>query len=153
MTGVQTCALPILPAKAAVDADPDNGVDASPAVEAKVEWVSAEADATHVTTDDNGAAKFDGLKAGTYYLVETKAPTGYNLLNKPVEVTVTKGVESDTTHLLEKVNAAAPVANYTGTVLPSTGGIGTTIFYVVGGLLVAGAGIVLITKKRMKKEQ
>ena len=48
---------------------------------------------------------------------------------------------------------AINVVNNAGTLLPSTGGIGTTIFYVVGGILVAAAGVLLITKKRMSKEQ
>ena len=50
---------------------------------------------------------------------------------------------------MEKIQTAPVVPNNKGTLLPSTGGIGTTIFYVVGGILVAGAGILLVTKKRM----
>ena len=75
----------------------------------------------------------------TYYLEETVAPAGYNLLDEEIEVDLgsTTSVE---------------VENKAGSVLPSTGGIGTTIFYVVGGLLVVSAGVVLITKKRMGKE-
>ena len=71
----------------------------------------------------------------TYFLLETKAPEGYNLLDGEQEVAgnaVTVDVE-----------------NKAGSVLPSTGGIGTTIFYVVGALLVIGAGVVLVTRRRM----
>ena len=114
---------------------------------AKVEWVENQTDATEVTTDNNGAAAFNGLKDGTYYLVETAAPAGYNLLANEVEVTINgaKATEVD----LSSLTATAKVENSTGTTIPETGGIGTTIFYVAGGLLVLGAVILLITKKRM----
>ena len=114
---------------------------------AKVEWVENQTDATEVTTDDNGAAVFNGLKDGTYKLVETAAPAGYNLLANEVEVTINgaKATEVD----LSSLTATAKVENSTGTTIPETGGIGTTIFYVAGGLLVLGAVILLITKKRM----
>ena len=77
----------------------------------------------------------------TYYLVETKAPTGYNILNDHIEVKAS----GETT----KVFAHQNVANNKGAVLPSTGGIGTTIFYAIGSVLVVGAGVLLISKKRM----
>lgn len=114
---------------------------------AKVEWVENQTDATEVTTDDNGAAVFNGLKDGTYKLVETAAPAGYNLLATEVEVVINgaKATEVD----LSSLTATAKVENSTGTTIPETGGIGTTIFYVAGGLLVLGAVILLITKKRM----
>lgn len=113
----------------------------------KVTWVADKKDATVKTTDENGAASFDGVKDGTYYLEEIAAPAGYNLLKDPVEVVV-----NGTTATAENTETLAPIAaiaNSTGAVLPSTGGIGTTIFYVLGGLLVAGAAILLVTKKRM----
>lgn len=114
---------------------------------AKVEWVKNQTDATEVTTDTNGAAAFNGLKDGTYYLVETAAPAGYNLLATEVEVVINgaDATEAD----LSSLTATAKVENSTGTTIPETGGIGTTIFYVAGGLLVLGAVILLITKKRM----
>ena len=111
---------------------------------AKVEWVKNQTDATKVTTDTNGAAAFNGLKDGTYYLVETAAPAGYNLLATEVEVVI-NGADATEASL----TATAKVVNSTGTTIPETGGIGTTIFYVAGGLLVLGAVILLITKKRM----
>lgn len=114
---------------------------------AKVEWVENQTDATEVTTDDNGAAVFNGLKDGTYHLVETAAPAGYNLLATEVEVVING---ADATEVdLSSLTATAKVENSTGTTIPETGGIGTTIFYVAGGLLVLGAVILLITKKRM----
>ena len=114
---------------------------------AKVEWVEKQTDATEVTTDTNGAAAFNGLKDGTYYLVETAAPAGYNLLANEVKVTI-NGAEATEVDL-SSLTATAKVENSTGTTIPETGGIGTTIFYVAGGLLVLGAVILLITKKRM----
>lgn len=114
----------------------------------KVNWVDEESGATSVTTDNNGAASFKGLKDGTYKLVETEAPAGYNLMDTEQEVVVAH--ENNDTTL---VTATAVIENNAGNLLPSTGGIGTTIFYVVGGILVVAAGVLLITKKRMSKEQ
>lgn len=114
----------------------------------KVEWVTDMTAATVKTTDDHGAASFDGLDNGDYYLVETKAPDGYNQLTEPHKVTVA-GSSTDTT----KLTAIAKVANSTGAELPSTGGMGTTIFYVLGAVLVVGAGVLLITKKRMNRNE
>ena len=110
----------------------------------KVEWVTNMTDATVVTTNDQGEATFNGLADGTYYLVETEAPAGYNPLTEPVEVTV-EGSSTETA----KLSVTAEVANKTGTTLPSTGGMGTTIFYVLGSALVLGAVVLLVTKKRM----
>ena len=114
------------------------------AAEKKVEWVTDMTAADVVKTDNNGAATFGGLKNGDYYLVETKAPDGYNQLTEPHKVTVA-GSSTDTATL----TATAKVANSTGTLLPSTGGVGTTIFYVLGAVLVLGAVVLLVTKKRM----
>ena len=110
----------------------------------KVEWVADMTAADVVTTNDNGAAYFNGLDNGDYYLVETKAPDGYNQLTEPHKVTVAGSI-TDTT----KLTAIAKVANSTGTELPSTGGMGTTVFYVLGFALVMGAVVLLVTKKRM----
>ena len=112
----------------------------------KVTWVDKITDATEVTTDSKGAASFKGLADGTYQLVETKAPAGYNQLTGPQEVKVA-GSTTDTT----KLSVEAKVANSAGTLLPSTGGMGTTVFYVLGAVLVVGAGVLLVTKKRMSQ--
>lgn len=113
----------------------------------KVEWLEEQpgvtAACTVVTTDDKGAASFDGLANGTYYLVETKAPAGYNQLTAPVEVKVEGGTAE------ANLTVTAKVENSAGALLPSTGGMGTTIFYVLGSVLVMGAVVLLVTKKRM----
>lgn len=108
-----------------------------------VSWVTTIADATVVTTDTNGAASFTGLADGTYALIETEAPAGYNLLTTEVTVTVDHDAEN-TISLSQTIK----VENSTGSELPSTGGIGTTIFYVVGGLMVAVAIVLLVAKRK-----
>ena len=110
----------------------------------KVEWVTDMTAATVMTTNDQGEATFGGLADGIYHLVETEAPAGYNPLTEPVPVTV-EGSSTNTT----KLSVTAEVENKTGTTLPSTGGMGTTVFYVLGAVLVLGAVVLLVTKKRM----
>ena len=109
----------------------------------KVEWVTEKNSATTVTTDDNGAASFGGIAEGDYYLEETKAPAGYNQLTGPVEISINNlGTQAS-------LSITVSVSNQAGTLLPSTGGMGTTVFYVLGAVLVLGAVVLLVTKKRM----
>lgn len=121
-----------------------------------VTWVDVKSAATVVTTDANGAARFNGLQTGTYKLEETAAPTGYNQLTKDITIVLKKdgsatidGAASapGTDHSL-----TAGVANSTGTMLPETGGTGTAIFVALGALAVICAGVFLVTNKRMSKE-
>ena len=112
----------------------------------KVEWVENKANATVKITDSNGAASFDGIANGTYYLEEIEAPAGYNQLKEPVQVTVNGGTAE------AQLTVTQPVENSTGTELPSTGGMGTTLFYTLGAILVLGAGVLLVTKKRMSEK-
>ena len=133
------------------------------------DYVVATADANKadiVYAIDAGYATIKGLDdVMDYYLYETKAPEGYNLLSQPVQFKINAEYEPDGSALQEgyptvtvdkgqpSTNLSTDVVNQSGAELPSTGGIGTTIFYVVGGLLVVGAGIVLVTKKRMGKAE
>ncbi len=109
----------------------------------KVKW-AAETDATRYTTDDNGAAAFKGLAAGTYYLQETKAPAGYNPVKEPLKVVIAKEAADDTA--TGQLARTVTVENSTGTVLPSTGGMGTVIFYALGAALVLLA--VLLSRRQ-----
>lgn len=97
-----------------------------------------------LTIDSEGKVT-EKVAATTYYLEEVKAPDGYN----PVQER--QPVKFNSVNNTSKVQV--DVGNSKGTVLPSTGGIGTTMFYVVGGLLVAAAVVVLVSKKRMGAEQ
>ena len=110
------------------------------------------------TVGEDGVLRFDGLAAGEYTITELKAPDGYNLLKKPVEITIYCELpEEGTGDCVWTVTENAKIVdgivnidivNKTGTLLPATGGIGTTIIYVVGGILVVGAAALLIIKKR-----
>ena len=137
-------------------------------------WSETEEGGSTLTSDENGLFKVIGLDDGTYYLKETKAPTGYNLLSSEITVVITAtttngqtwtdGVASSALTKLEVTAdgtagtgdtntgiAGITVANNKGSTLPETGGMGTTIFYVLGTILVLGAAIMLITKRRMNK--
>ena len=100
-----------------------------------------------MTSNSDSALVLNGLDAGTYYLEEIKAPDGYNKLTAPVTVTITED---------GKVNGTADgtvyVSNNAGATLPSTGGMGTTLFYVIGGGLMVAAVVLLVTKKRMENK-
>lgn len=127
-------------------------------------WVTNKGDAAILETSGKGNILIEGLNVGTYYLEETEAPVGYNKLTKPIEVKIT--ATSDATGVSETVeyknssetsytqatDATVKVLNKAGTQLPSTGGIGTTIFYVIGGGLMAVAAVLLVTKKRMNSK-
>lgn len=110
-------------------------------------------DNNNVMTSGTEAFNINGLKAGTYYLKEIEAPKGYNKLANAIKVEIT----NDGKVKLEKNGALTDVTqvdveNKTGTVLPSTGGMGTTMIYLVGAVLVLGSGVVLATKRRVKNK-
>lgn len=108
-------------------------------------------DAKAAVTISAGKVNVRGLKAGTYYLVETKAPEGYNMLTKPVEVTINgegKITVADNNLVTAADNNLVNVVNEQGVLLPSTGGIGTTVFAVAGLVIMAGAAVVMVIKKR-----
>lgn len=112
---------------------------------------------TEITTDSTGEFTIKGLDSDTYYLTETVAPAGYNVLKTPVKVEIKRGADG-TTAMVEYTygdvtsTGTVKVLNQTGTELPSTGGMGTTIFYVLGGVLMAGAFVLLVVRKRMRTE-
>ena len=121
-----------------------------------------------LTTGADGKISFKDLGAGTYTLTETVTPAGFNTL-EPITIVigfegpdkVSDGTEKCTwtmtwngKDVTDNGNGifAQDVINNSGSLLPSTGGIGTTIFYVVGAILVIGAGVMLVVKKRMSRE-
>lgn len=130
-----------------------------------------------ITTPENGVIIVKGVKSGSYKITEVTAPAGYNKLTAPVTVEAKKTgqISTNTTVYLDEngnttnaqtektieVNVDIPniaatalvVVNKAGTELPSTGGMGTTIFYVLGAVLVVGAGVLLVTKKRMSQSE
>ena len=138
-----------------------------------VEWVTV-SDGTKLTSGGDGKFVIAGLDAGGYYLRETKAPAGYNLLGNDIGITITAtldksenkpsltalkisvredktgadATESDgdvTTGIVSTV-----VENVAGAQLPLTGGIGTTVFYIAGSVLVLTAAVLSVTRKRRK---
>ena len=118
-------------------------------------WTTDEEAASVFTTPDNGSFTISGLDADTYYLEEVEAPAGYNKLAAPVKVKITASID-ETTNVGtatvtygENSTGIVKIENKTGVELPSTGGVGTTIFYVIGGLLMAVAVVLLVTKKKM----
>ena len=117
-------------------------------------WTDDKEKATVFETPDNGKFVIAGLDADTYYLEETKAPDGYNRLKEPVNVVITANIASGKTVTAtitynETATGTVRIENQTGVELPSTGGIGTTVFYVIGGLLMGVAVVLLVTRKKM----
>lgn len=100
-----------------------------------------------ITTITAGKVTVEGLDAGTYYLEEIKAPVGYNKLTSPVQFTIT-GVSDNNTYS----RVSNKVTNYTGSQLPETGGMGTTLFLTLGSTMIIVFGLLLVTKLRAYKE-
>ena len=117
-----------------------------------IQGESGVTEVTEITTTDTGTFSIQGLKPGTYWLEETAAPKGYNKLAKRIKVQINDdgtlivdNKDKDENNLsINQVN----VENKSGTLLPSTGGAGTTMIYLVGALLVLGSGVVLASKRR-----
>lgn len=140
-----------------------------------VVWVTNKADAMVVTTDATGKGdkEFAGLEAGTYDMIETKAPYGYNLPKDPFTVVITESddpVIDNTPALITKEytytatvngedadiddlsNVITTIENKSGAILPETGGFGTTMLIALGSVLFVATALVLVTKKRMYNE-
>lgn len=107
-----------------------------------------------IVSNDTSKITVNGLKGKTsYWLKEIKAPKGYNELEEPYEFIMGASNMSATLNGTQWGNGGVHVINNAGTVLPSTGGMGTTVFYVVGGGLMAVAVVLLVTKKRMENKR
>lgn len=119
-------------------------------------WTTDKTEATELETDDTGIVYFGGLDAGTYYLEETEAPDGYNKLAAAVDVEIAQdGTITGTQTISVNGEDTSAIKIYNGSTdeMPSTGGIGTTIFYVIGAILVVGACVILITRRRMGRAE
>ncbi len=113
-------------------------------------WTYDREDAYVFVTDSTGVLRVAGLDSDKHFVEEIAAPTGYNQLTQPITVVIDEdGVIRDAN---SKVLTTLKIENKTGTELPSTGGVGTTIFVTVGLIGVLIMGVFLVTNKRMKKE-
>ncbi|MCD8195634.1 MAG: SpaH/EbpB family LPXTG-anchored major pilin [Lachnospiraceae bacterium] len=134
-------------------------------------WTGVEGQASTLSSDSSGSFSVIGLDVGTYYLKETKAPNGYNKLSAPVTLVIAAVYEDTDNDGLDEVSSLTvqvgtdaavesadsdkssvdiSVENSTGSTLPGTGGIGSTIFYLTGSILILGAAALLFIKKRAK---
>lgn len=111
-----------------------------------------EAGAIDTIAVTGGKVHISGLDKTTYWLEETKAPDGYNKLTerKPVDLTSGSNNTTLTSDTWSEADHGVAVENNAGAILPDTGGMGTTLFYVIGGGLMVAAVVLLVTKKRME---
>lgn len=133
-----------------------------------ITW-GAESSKTTFSTDAAGKIVLPPLVDGTYQIEEIATLAGYKLLSAPLEVVITSTIDTttnpptrtalvvsidgtDVTSDADEGTAEVTIENSTGTELPSTGGMGTTILYVVGGILVLGAFVLLITRRKVKAQ-
>lgn len=115
-------------------------------------WTRIESEKTVLTTSNSGKLEIKGLDVGTYYLEEIEAPKGYNKLTKSIEVKIADKTGAITVDDKSISDTTVKVENKAGTTLPTTGGIGTTVFYLIGGGLMVAAAVLLIAKKRMENK-
>lgn len=123
-------------------------------------WTANRAEASILDTDANGAINIKGLDEGTYFLEETKTVEGYNKLDTPVQIDIiptytetgdecSVTVEYKVDSISQGASHVVGVRNSKGSTLPSTGGMGTTVFYIIGSVMLLGAVVLLVTRKRM----
>ena len=105
-----------------------------------------------IVTMGDKVITIQGLANGTYWLEETQQPTGYNKLTERKSVTLENGNNTATMNDKTYASGGVHIVNQSGTVLPGTGGMGTTLFYVVGGGLMVAAFVLLVAKKRMENK-
>lgn len=159
--------------------DPESIIDGVAVNKDKYEDVTAKYSKTTTTTfqtkegesltvtgvvGEDGVLRFEGIPAGEYVIKETKAPEGYNKLKETINVTITSEYvetagEGHISYTYEGDGvvdnngvARVTVINQIGSELPDTGGVGTTMFYILGGVLVLAAVVLLIARKRMSVE-
>ena len=138
LTDAQGAAVNIVLVSAAAGTDTEAAKDAY----YRLATASDEGATNIIDLSEVASIEVSGLAKGNYKLNETQVPSGYN---KAAEAEVTVETDVDTT-AVEKT-----IQNLRGTTLPSTGGMGTTLFYVIGAILMAGAGVVLVSKRRMAR--
>lgn len=117
--------------------------------------------ATVLTTDKKGYFKVAGLAAGTYYLEETKAPAGYNLMEDPVKVQIIPAYSKNNKDVTikyvvndkEQTSEVIRISNAAGATLPSTGGMGTVMFYIVGMVMLLISAYAFMARKRMNTKK
>ena len=105
---------------------------------------------TKVTTPENGSFTIIGLDADTYYLTETKQPDGYNKLSNPVKIVI--AADGKIT-IGDKTVDQVEVENKSGSLLPSTGGMGTYLFTIIGVVVMAGAAGAFFMSRRKGSEE
>ncbi|MBQ9157534.1 MAG: isopeptide-forming domain-containing fimbrial protein [Eubacterium sp.] len=138
-------------AEASAQVDDENPVLAAAAAgkyyktqDGKVTWVDDQSQAEVFITNAAGQAEISGLENGDYELIEIETIPGYNILTSPVPVTI-----SGDTRNVSNLTYLESIENKTGALLPSTGGMGTTILYVAGSILIMAAGVILVTRRRV----
>ncbi len=119
------------------------------------------------TVGSDGILRFDGLSEGEFLITEVKAPAGFNLLKDPITMNIkwnapaagstqcTWSFSRDGGQLTDSGNGVASITveNKAGAMLPSTGGMGTTMFYIVGGIIVAGAVVALVVRSKRARNR
>lgn len=108
--------------------------------------------ADRIDMTQTAKVRINGLDNGTYYLEEVQAPAGYNKVKERIEVKIENANLDATEKDTDYTGGGIEVVNRTGAELPSTGGMGTTMFYVLGAVLVLGAAIALVAKRRVREQ-
>ena len=114
--------------------------------------VGQENAADRIDMTQTAKVRINGLDNGTYYLEEVQAPAGYNKVKERIEVKIENANLDADVNDTDYTSGGIEVVNRTGAELPSTGGMGTTMFYVLGAVLVLGAAIALVAKRRTREQ-